>query len=44
MIEAAKEIADIGSFDVSATLNPDFNEILSWRKLPDSKRRRFLNS
>ena len=38
MIEAAKEIADIGSFDVSAVLNPDFDEILSWRKIPDSKK------
>lgn len=42
MIEAAKEIADIGSFDVSATLNPDFNEILSWRKLPDSKKEKIF--
>jgi len=42
MIEAAKEIADIGSFDVSAGLNPDFVEILSWRKLPDSKKEKIF--
>ena len=42
MIEAAKEIADIGSFDVSAEINPNFGEILSWRDLPDTKKEKIL--
>lgn len=46
MVEAAWEIAEPDDFDVSADLNPDFGEILSWAKLPDSKKEKifeFLN-
>lgn len=38
MIDAALESAEADSFDVSATLNSYFGEMLSWRKLPDSKK------
>ena len=38
MIDAALESAEPDSFTVSADLNPYFEEMLSWRKLPDSKK------
>jgi hypothetical protein len=38
MVEAAIELAEPDDFDVSAGLNPDFHEILSWAKLPDVKK------
>ena len=46
MVDAALEIAEPDDFDVSAELNPMFDEILSWAKLPDSKKEKlfeFLN-
>jgi hypothetical protein len=38
MVEAALEITEPDDFDVSADLNPDFGESLSWAKLPDAKK------
>jgi len=38
MIEAVLEYADQDLFDVSAELNPSFDETLSWQKIPDSKK------
>ena len=38
MIEAASEFADPDSFDVSADLNPLFDETLSYRKISDAKK------
>ncbi len=46
MIDAALEFAESDSFTVSAKLNPNFGETLSWSKLPDSKKEivfEFLN-
>ena len=37
VVSAAEEYAEPADFDVTAELNPDFNEVLSWRKTPDSK-------
>ena len=42
MIAAAYDFAEPDSFDVSAELNPHFGEILSWQKLPDSKKETIL--
>jgi hypothetical protein len=38
MVDAALEIAEPDDFEVSAELNPMFDETLSWAKLPDSKK------
>jgi hypothetical protein len=38
MIDAALEFAEPDSFEVSASLNSMFGEILSWAKLPDTKK------
>lgn len=38
MIEAAIEFAERDSFDVSAEINANFGEILSWNKLSESKK------
>lgn len=38
MVEAAMEFAEPDSFEVSADLNPYFGEVLSWQKLPDTKK------
>ena len=46
MVDAALEIAEPDDFDVSADLNPEFGEVLSWAKLPTSKKEtlfEFLN-
>jgi hypothetical protein len=39
VISKAEEFAEPDDFDVSAELNPDFGEILSWSKTPDSKKK-----
>jgi hypothetical protein len=38
MVDAALEVAEPDDFDVSAGLNPMFDETLSWAKLPDAKK------
>jgi hypothetical protein len=38
MIDAALEFAEPDSFEVSASLNSMFGEILSWARLPDTKK------
>jgi hypothetical protein len=43
MIEAAFEFAEPDSFDVSADLNPFFNEMLSYRKISDAKKMTLFN-
>ena len=39
MISVATELAEPDDYDVSAHLNPEFHEVLSWRKLSDKKKR-----
>lgn len=39
MTSVATELAEPDDFDVSAQLNPEFHEVLSWKKLSDEKKR-----
>jgi hypothetical protein len=43
MASEASWIADPEDYEVSASLNPDFKEILSWRKLPNDNKKIIFN-
>lgn len=42
MIDAAIEFADSDSFDVTAQINSEFGEMLSWSKLPNAKKEQIV--